>query len=302
MQHIRLPLMAGAIAVVFVGLANYSRAESAGRFGPGGSRQATNAPSPTATATPWPTNPPARAASSHTAATPIPDTDLVAHFERVTEKVLNLTNIAIYAITVIVGLVGGLVGIFGYKTLTEVREMAAELAGMREAQDKLQMELERAEKISQNLQNRYRYLVECRDPNPETRKRAVQQLAYSKDIAVIPLVVEVLENDSNEDVRAEATFALGKLLSQTHGTIPKGSDALISATKDSSFKVRVQAAESLELLIRNGVPLPRDAYQRLKEIANVEDNDSELAKVADRALAEYRRPGEEHGKAPREKG
>jgi len=219
--------------------------------------------------------------------TPLTDAELVQHFERVTTKVLDITNLAIGAITVVVTLVGSIVGLFGYRTLREVRHLAEELSSMRDVQTRLKQELERAEQISIALQNRYRYLVECRDSSPEIRKRAIQQLAYSNDIAVISLVIEILRNDRDGDVRAEAVFALGRLIVQARVTNPEASEALVNATTDSSIQVRLQAVESLDSAICNYVALPREAYRRLGEIAENKKEDRSVIEAANRATSHH---------------
>lgn len=211
---------------------------------------------------------------------PVASTELVQHFERVTARVMTISTLVV---TIVAGL-GGLGVFLGFRTQSDVRELGRDINKMRDLQRKLTGELEKAEKLSNTLINRYRYLVECRDPSAEVRKRAVQQLAYSKDIGVVSLIIDVLHNDPTVDVRIEAAFALGELIKNTRNVEIGGRRALLTASRDRSSKVQLQVVESFDILICADIPLPREAYERLKEIVSQKKNRA-LVEAAERSLA-----------------
>jgi hypothetical protein len=193
--------------------------------------------------------------------------DLLDHFEKVTSLMLTVTTIVITAL----GVFGGLGLYYGKSTFnelsTQVEKLQSSISEMEITQGKLKSELTRAEGISQTLLNRYRYLVECQDSQPSVRLRAIQHLSASNDISVISLMSEMLIEDDNAEVRAEAAFALSTLL--INSSVENGGiDALISALNDRNLDVKLQAIQALDNLICNRAKLPRKAYVRLEKLSS----------------------------------
>ena len=184
---------------------------------------------------------------------------------------LTITTIVITAL----GVLGGLGLYFGKSTFSElsgqVEKLKNSISEMEITQERLKGELTRAESVSHSLLNRYRYLVECRDAQPNVRIRAIQQLSASNDISVISLMSEMLVNDDNADVRAEAAFALSTLLINS-GAGNGGIDALISAMNDRSIDVKLQAIQAIDNLICNHIKLPRKAYVRLEKMSSLKSS------------------------------
>jgi hypothetical protein len=192
--------------------------------------------------------------------------DLLDHFEKVTSLILTVTTIVIGGL----GILGSAGLYFGTRTFSElsrqVDNLKASTSEMESTQEKLRGELARAENVSETLLNRYRYLIECRDPLPSVRIRAIQQLSVSNDISVISSMIETLMKDNDAEVRAEAAFALSTLLinnSAGNG----GIDALIIALNDKNLDVKLQAIQAIDKLICNHIKLPRKAYVRLEKMS-----------------------------------
>lgn len=207
--------------------------------------------------------------------------DLLNHFEKVTTSMLTVATIVIG----VLGALGGLGIYLGRVSFSEMGEQVDRLknriSDMELTQEKLNGEITRAENLSQSLLNRYRYLIECRDAQPNVRIRAIQQLGESNDIAAISLISEMLSDDGNAEVRAEAAFVLGNLL--ITGGVENGSiDVLIAAISDRSFDVRLQAIQTIDNLICNRINLPRKAYAKLEKVAasKTKNNIIEACKTA----------------------
>jgi HEAT repeat protein len=109
------------------------------------------------------------------------------------------------------------------------------------------------------------------DPDPQVRTRAIRLLWECEDTKLIPVFINILNNDADVDTRAAAANALGQFVYLGElDKIPadllrKIEDQLLAATSSSSSKdtlVRRRALESLGYSSRaEVVPLIEDAYR-----------------------------------------
>jgi len=260
-------------------------------------------PNPTPTLTPEPTTAPTTvAAPTQPQPPPVPDnvtyTDLVEHFEKVTDLTLKIIG----TVVTLLGILGIVAGYFSLKTVRDLEKLVGSIEKRtqeieREVQNTRDvMNVTRTEATA--LVNRLRYISEIRDHNPEVRIRAVQQLGASNDIAAVSLLVELLMTDPVADVRIEATYGLGQLLSGAAEpkTLAQGVKALVEGTRDDSDKVRREAVEALDTIICSNVQLPRAAVQRLREIVE-HDTFADVVKAAELALRHIQEQRESHLKS-----
>lgn len=211
-------------------------------------------------------------------------TDLVKHFERVTDRILSIFTVVIAAS----GVIGAYFGLKGWKDIQEldkeINTLKTRHEELEQGQTLLGQELEHAEARARTLTNRLRYVLEIRDRNAEVRLRAAQQLGASNDIFAVSHLIELLETEEVADVRVEAVYGLGQLLGDggEPGALAEGIKALIAATKDADEKVRRESVEALDTLVCSNVQLPRTAIQRLRELINHDKFDDvvEAAKIA----------------------
>jgi len=108
------------------------------------------------------------------------------------------------------------------------------------------------------------------DPDPQVRTRAIRLLWECEDTKLIPVFINILNNDADVDTRAAAANALGQFVYLGElDKIPadllrKIEDQLLAATSSSSKDtlVRRRALESLGYSSRaEVVPLIEDAYR-----------------------------------------
>ncbi len=215
---------------------------------------------------------------------------LLKHFEQVSSNVLDIVK----WIVLIIGGLGGVSSALGIRGAWQVQALKDETGKLEAKISKLRDDLEESRKLYMDATNRLRYFLEVRDRNPELRTRAAQQLGASNDIAAVSILIELLENDPSVDVKLEAAYGLGQLLSEggEPGTLEEGVQALLEGTKDDSDIVRVEAVEALDTLICNDVRVPRTVYRRMQELVE-HDSMEDVVKAAETVL--------EHLKKQREK-
>lgn len=108
------------------------------------------------------------------------------------------------------------------------------------------------------------------DPDPEVRTRAIRLLDECEDIKLVPSYLDMLKNDSDVNVRAEAANALnlfvdlGELEEISESIFHQVEDALLaSAASEDDVRVRRTALESLGYSSRPEVAtLIESAFQR----------------------------------------
>lgn len=227
--------------------------------------------------------------SPSSAATPQPramlDSDsyetMISHFDKVSSRVLDIAK----WVVIIVGTLGGASGVY---TVWEARK----IQGLRDATDeleakieKLKSELEESRQLTMDATDRLNYILELRDRNSEVRLRAAQKIAASNDIAAVSILVGLLENDQSVDVRLEAAYGLGRLISEggEPRTVEQGIQALLHGTRDSGEEVRVEAVMALDTLICSDLELPRSVHRRLQELVR-HDTIKDVVRAAREAL------------------
>lgn len=94
-------------------------------------------------------------------------------------------------------------------------------------------------------------------PVPAIRARAALAAGRIGDEGSVPALIELLEKDKDENVRAMAAFALGETELLT------ASDALLTTLKNSSGELRARAIEALGKI---AAALPREQEARQKEL------------------------------------
>lgn len=208
---------------------------------------------------------------------PVSSENLLAHFESVSSRTLDIAK----WVVVILGTLAGASGVFGFKSFKDVHTLSHTIADLESQVSKLVSDVQEARKITQEARkstmdatNRLRYLLEARDRNPEVRIRAAQKLGDSNDIGAVSILAELLETDQVADVKIEAAYGLGQLLSVggEPETLSEGTQTLILGTRDGNDEVRREAVEALDAIIRGNVQLSRMAIQRLREIVKHDTN------------------------------
>lgn len=251
------------------------------------SAQIGSTPAPTSTLKPTVT-PVAAAMPTQPQPISTPDTvtykDLVEHFERVAEFTLKIIG----TVVTLLGIFGIVAGYFSLKTIRDLEKL---VDGIEKRMQEIELKFPETQNMmnatimqATTLTNRYRYMVELRDRNPEVRIRAAQQLGASNDISAVSLLVELLEADKVADVKIEAAYGLGQLLSGggEPRTLAEGIQALVEGTRDENDEVRREAVESLDTIVCSKVRLPRAAIQRLREIVKHDKSEDvvEATKIA----------------------
>ena len=109
------------------------------------------------------------------------------------------------------------------------------------------------------------------DTDSDVRRRAVGALSWitvweneKNDfkaapalVKAIPALVDVLEHDHDESIRADAAKVLGRIGPRASAAVP----ALRDATKDQSAWVRSEAGEALTKVLANRQPPAKDERQ-----------------------------------------
>jgi hypothetical protein len=238
--------------------------------------------SPTPTATPILTTTPAPALAQTPPSPPPLDSDayesLTSHFEKVSTQVLTIAK----WIVILVGGLGGTSGIIGSYFIISSRQKMLDL---KKDTETLESRVEDLQKKVKDAENRIRYVFELRDRNYEVRIRAVQQLGASNDIAAVSMLIESLERDRSINVRMEAAYWLGRLLSDggESEALREGLRALTTAAKHRNPGVRQVAIEALDTLVCNNVQLTRRTVQQLRAIARL-DGSATVIEAAQTAL------------------
>jgi HEAT repeat protein len=182
----------------------------------------------------------------------------------------------------LVGGLGGTSGIIGSYFIISSRQKMLDL---KKDTETLESRVEDLQKKVKDAENRIRYVFELRDRNYEVRIRAVQQLGASNDIAAVSMLIESLERDRSINVRMEAAYWLGRLLSDggESEALREGLRALTTAAKHRNPGVRQVAIEALDTLVCNNVQLTRRTVQQLRAIARL-DGSATVIEAAQTAL------------------
>ncbi len=117
--------------------------------------------------------------------------------------------------------------------------------------------------------------------NPDARYEAVWTLGNLRDDSATRPIIDLLINDSNDNVRKAAIEALGKIAAANPNTKSIGIIiALVSALEDKKKEVRKDAVEALGEILENGAT--KNSRQLIREALNVasKDKDPEVKRIA----------------------
>jgi hypothetical protein len=249
-------------------------------------------------------------------------TDLVEHFEKVTTWTLKASSV-VTTVLGILGVIAGWLGIKTLRDMQTVRDNANESVretndAAKKAQDQIDKiederqafidessqqfialedratqltkqfenelhQLSKDVKISQDTTRRLQHLQEARDSNPRVRLRALQQLANILDASMVSIMIERLISDKDSDVRAEAAYSLGKMLSEGSWdgeVIQEAEEALLQGIDNENESVRDEVLQALKKFACGDVPLSRAVYRQARQITNDDTSSEKFIQIA----------------------
>jgi len=243
--------------------------------------------------------------------------DMLSHFEKVSSHILETAK----WVVIIVGGLGGAAGILGsYLTIKstadihslnqerealegKVKQISDKVENMIEnlqtAESKLEELIAETQKVQDRVSDafgqltRFYHLQDIRNKSPDVRIRVAQQLGESNDIRSMSLLADLLEDDLVPEVKVEAAYGLGQLLSVggEYETLLEGVRVLLNGTRDENEHVRRESVEAMCTILSNGIELPRIAVQRLHEILK-HDKSADVIEAATFALKQIRKQQE----------
>lgn len=223
---------------------------------------------PTLTATPIPTSTPVVPPQDSTSPKDeVTYKDLVEHYSSVTDLVLKIIG----TVVTLLGVFGIVAGYLSLKTIRDLQKLVDDITKkVKDVEDSL-TRVNEVRDFSLKATNRVRYILELRSKNSDVRVRAAQQLGASNDILAVEILTDLLQNETNDNVKIEAIYGLGKLLaleSSEVETTSIGINALVSGLEDTSETVRIEVIDALDYLVCNNVVLPRFVIRKLSELSS----------------------------------